>query len=315
MRAPPPGGEGIAMAIRGRGRWGRPDISVVVATYGREKILCETLTHLLDQDHPNYELIVVDQTPVHEPGTEEFLRSQDHRLRHLRLVSASLPNARNVGIRAACGDLVLFIDDDVLPARSLVSAHTTSHLSDRVAGVGGQVLSPTRETVDASATGRLDRATRVTWNFNSTVSGDTMYATGCNMSFRRDLLIRAGLFEVAFGGNAECEEVDLCLRLRRLGYTIRFVPAASLVHLEQVVGGCGNRRRDSRWFYWHVHNHLLLALRHPTLFSPVATIHARVHSVMRELRDPSLIAPLALAVARAPLTHARARASLRSTPP
>ena len=295
-------------------RWqhrARPDISVVVATYGREAVLRETLKLLLDQDYPSYELIVVDQTSAHEPETDRFIRSQGHRLRHLRLVGASLPNARNAGIRAARGDLVLFVDDDVLPARSLVGAHVGSYRDATVAGVAGQVLPLGGATVDAPVAGQLDRAARVTWNFNSTVPGETMYATGCNMSFARDAVYRAGLFEVAFGGSAECEEVDLCLRLRRLGHTIRFAPAASLVHLEAVAGGCGNRRRGPRWFYWHVHNHLLLSLRHPTLFSPAATVGARVQLAVRELRDPALLAPLALAAARVPISHARARASLR----
>ena len=230
-----------------------PDISVIVATYGREAVLCETLDCLLDQDHPNYEVIVADQTPAHEARTEQFLRARRDRLRYLRIARPSLPNARNIGIRHARGDIVLFVDDDVIPARSLVSAHAGAYAGAHVGAVAGQVLPREGNTVDEPVVGQLDRCARVTWNFHSTLPTETMYATGGNMSFRRALLHEAGLFSPAFGGNAYFEEVDLCLRLRRLGQRNR-------LRADRVAAAPGGRHR---WLWEQPARSALVLLVHP----------------------------------------------------
>ena len=44
-----------------------PLISVIIPTYNREQVLRETLAEVLQQTYPNFEVLVVDQTPTHEP--------------------------------------------------------------------------------------------------------------------------------------------------------------------------------------------------------------------------------------------------------
>ena len=53
----------------------RPIWSVIVPTYQREKVLCETIEYLLGLSYPHYELLVIDQTRRHEKETEQFLRA------------------------------------------------------------------------------------------------------------------------------------------------------------------------------------------------------------------------------------------------
>ena len=60
-----------------------PFCSVVVPTYQREQVLCDTIAYLLDLSYPHYELIVVDQTPLHEPQTEQFLQQVMPRIRYI----------------------------------------------------------------------------------------------------------------------------------------------------------------------------------------------------------------------------------------
>ena len=61
---------------------------------------------------------------------------------------------------------------------------------------------------------------------------------GCNMSFKRHVLDRVGGFDTRYVGNAYREESDICMRVRRAGFAVRFAPAAKLVHLEAPAGGC-----------------------------------------------------------------------------
>ena len=89
-------------------------LSVIVPTYKREVELCTTLQDMLAQDYPHYEILVVDQTPRHDESTQAFLDALPaDRVRRIQLDSANLPAARNVGLREAHADVVVFVDDDV----------------------------------------------------------------------------------------------------------------------------------------------------------------------------------------------------------
>ena len=54
-----------------------PFWSVIVPTYQREKVLCETIDRLPGLACPYFGLLVIDQTPRHEAGTDQFIRACD----------------------------------------------------------------------------------------------------------------------------------------------------------------------------------------------------------------------------------------------
>lgn len=97
-----------------------PLVSVVVATYRREKDLGRALESLIAQDYPALEIVLVDDNG--DPGWNktvaeiaENVLSRTGRVLFQHLVNC--PNqgsaeARNVGIRAAKGEYITFLDDD-----------------------------------------------------------------------------------------------------------------------------------------------------------------------------------------------------------
>lgn len=288
-----------------------PFVSVVVPTYKREEPLCQVLTALFEQDYPSFEIIVVDQTAAHTSQTERFLKAHQSCMRYLKLAKPSLPNARNVAVHAARGDIVIFTDDDAIPITHFISAHVGAYDSEGVAGVGGQVIQPDRRTVATTNVGRLDQYTRPIWNFNSTLPTDVMYANGSNMSFRREILFKAGLFETAFAGTAFYEETDLCLRILHTGYRIKFDPRASQHHLKIEEGGCGNNRLSPRWYYWYLHNSFLLTFRHPCMFNFREVLGAHARTIVQDLRDPALLGLLLPAATHAFRSHTESKTSLK----
>jgi GT2 family glycosyltransferase len=106
-------------------------VSVIVPTYNRWPILRETLEALAGQSCRDLEAIVVDDGST--DGTWERLtgwaRENADRLRVTPLHQENLKpgRARNLGLRHATGDLVVFIGDDTVPDRGLVAEHLAAH--------------------------------------------------------------------------------------------------------------------------------------------------------------------------------------------
>src|SRR3712207_6336776 len=120
-----------------------PFISVIIPTYGREEVLRETIANVLQQDYPHYEVLIVDQTRNHEPETQKYLDqlASQAKIRLFHVVWASLPGARNYGVRRAQGDVVLFLDDDVQLPVGFLTAHAHNYANrPEVGAVAGRVF-------------------------------------------------------------------------------------------------------------------------------------------------------------------------------
>lgn len=104
-------------------------VSVVIPTFNRRRVLERTLPSLLAQDFPpeNYEVIVVVDGST--DGTAQMLRDCKPMcsFRVLDSEHRGPGAARNVGIRAAVGELVLFLDDDFICTPGLLRQHCASH--------------------------------------------------------------------------------------------------------------------------------------------------------------------------------------------
>ena len=89
-----------------------PLVSVIVTTFNRADLLCETLDSILNQTYTNFELILVDDGSTDK--TEEVVKKYtDHRLHYFKTVNWGGPaRPRNIGIKKAKGDYIAFCDDD-----------------------------------------------------------------------------------------------------------------------------------------------------------------------------------------------------------
>ena len=110
-----------------------PLISVIIPTYNREQVLRETISEVLQQNYPNFEVIVVDQTQTHEPETQTYLDqlTEAGKIQYYRVTWASLPGARNYAVRRSQGDIILFIDDDVQLPEGYLFAHAHNYISEK----------------------------------------------------------------------------------------------------------------------------------------------------------------------------------------
>lgn len=245
-------------------------VSVIIPTLDRHDILINTLKDVLKQDYPDFEIIVVDQTDEPAKAVSDFIKAH-HQIKYIHLDQKSSPYARNIGVKNASGEIVLFLDDDVeIKSHDFISQHLANYLDPQIGLVGGRVVYDFNDIAAIKTVGRLKWwGLKEVTNFNSTVKTQIDHAPGGNLSCYKKVFDEVGGFSEIYKGNAHMEETDFCLRVRRAGYQLIFEPKAILRHLQ--VGYGGNRADDLYQFrYWLVHNFVVFYLKnYPKVLFPL----------------------------------------------
>lgn len=203
------------------------EMSIIIPSYRREGILIDAIRHLLEQRSDSVEVIVVDQTEQHSQQVVERLKTLhcEKDIHWIRRSSPGVTRAMNCGVEQASGDLLLFLDDDIIPDRGLFAAHLRAHRSTLGDLIAGRVLQPWHDDTHNSHP------------FTCTEGGYRREFMGGNFSIRHDLLIELGGFDENFKGAAyrfECEFAD---RLLAAGHRIWYEPTALIRHLHHASGG------------------------------------------------------------------------------
>ncbi len=206
--------------------------SVVVVSRGRPDSLRLCLIGLSRLLHRNYEVIVVAD-PDGVAAARSLLFSGQ-----LKIVPFSTPNisaGRNLGVSAAAGQVIAFIDDDAVPEPGWL-AHLTDVFRDPlVAAAGGFVIGrngisyqwkarsvgPDGESAPLDVDGENP-------SVPSTASGRAVKTEGTNMAVRRDVLEKLGGFDESF--RFFMDETDLNMRLAAAGFRTALVPLAVVHH-------------------------------------------------------------------------------------
>jgi GT2 family glycosyltransferase len=90
----------------------RPLVSVVILYYKRREIIEQTLRSVLNQDYEKLDIILVDNHS--QDDVSKIVARLGNGIRLLTMpVNAGACAGRNAGVRAACGDIIVFVDDDV----------------------------------------------------------------------------------------------------------------------------------------------------------------------------------------------------------
>lgn len=209
-------------------------VTIAIPTYNRGSILVETIQRLLALEPCAAAIVVADQTKTHPPEVEHQLRAWDASgaIRWLRLELPSIPRAMNDALVAAMTPLVLFFDDDLIPAPDIVGAHAEAHRSDAIWAVAGQVLQPGQQPMSTDAS-----ADPLHFRFNSTTSCFVNNVMAGNVSVKRDRALSIGGFDENFTGAAYRFETDFAMRIAAAGGKVWFEPKASIRHLQLQTGG------------------------------------------------------------------------------
>jgi GT2 family glycosyltransferase len=198
-----------------------PRVSVVVCTLNGAATIGETLDAIERLDHPDVEVIVVDDGST--DATAEIVAAHPH-IRLIRTSNRGLSAARNTGLRAATGAIVAYLDDDAYPDPHWLDYVALALRDSTHAGVGGPNLPVPRDGLIAESVANAPGGP-VHVLLSDTVAE---HIPGCNMAFRRDRLEAIGGFDEQF--RVAGDDVDVCWRLQARGWTLGFHPAAVVWH-------------------------------------------------------------------------------------
>jgi len=211
-----------------------PELSILIPTLGRPRLLGRVLDRLEDQTAGSraFEVIVAADAKERELGSlDRAVAGRSYPARRLQATRPGASAARNAAWRAAAGRVVLFLDDDILPERQLVAEHLDWHRRSPAAEVG--VLGRVRWADELRVTPFmrwLEDGIQFDYpNIEGIEAGWGRFYTA-NASVKRCLLERVGGFEeekLPFG----YEDLDLALRMREHGFRLLYNRAAVAEHL------------------------------------------------------------------------------------
>ena len=150
------------------------------------------------------------------------------------LAEPLIPRALNRGLIEARHNIVLFLDDDIIPEPDLVKAHINAHEQTKSSLVAGRVVQPWQQGIDFSRDNEFHFASgRSAWIEN--------FMAG-NFSICRDAALKIGGFDEQFVRVAYNFEAEFADRWRKAGHKIYFEPAAAI----QSSAGGSRRYADIR---------------------------------------------------------------------
>ena len=202
-------------------------ISVVIPTYNRLPILKKCLDALENQslkvEIHDFEIVIVDDGST--DGTVDWLRTNIETYPHLRLFEQSHGGpalGRNLGVKRSRGDIIVFIDSDLVVDRYFLINHVDSlfqawtKLGNRRCFTYGSVINTSNFNYPNSEPFKLQD---LSWAY---------FATG-NVAIDKNVLEISGLFDTSFRLYG-WEDLELGERLRNMGVKLIKCPKAIGYH-------------------------------------------------------------------------------------
>jgi glycosyltransferase involved in cell wall biosynthesis len=221
------------------------DCSVVITTWNRARLLVDTLHALAAQRVPptlQWEVVVVDNNSRDETRetVRRFSQTSRMRVRYAFEPRQGQSFARNSGVEAADGAVILFTDDDILPHPDWVPAMFNVIARGNLDGAGGKVLPLWEAEPPRWLSGRRNlRAWLALVEQDEACALEypllgTRRIVGASMAFRRVVFDEFGRFDTTLGHRGTRlyggEEVEFINQLLSKGKRIAYDPSIVVHH-------------------------------------------------------------------------------------
>jgi GT2 family glycosyltransferase len=199
------------------------------------------------------EITVVDSSSI--DNTRELAKK--YPVQYISIREKNRERARNIGLSRSKGEIVAFVDDDVIVDRNWSTNIMIPYDDANVGGVGGRVVpfgKPTGYYVKTKREeiGQVHADGLILGNFDLPLPtfSEADHLAGCNMSFRRCPLLEIGGFDENFIGSSFRDDTDASLRMKKIGCKLVYQPKALVWHK------FAGRVIDQKWAYWYVRNNI-----------------------------------------------------------
>ncbi|MBN1979706.1 MAG: glycosyltransferase family 2 protein [Anaerolineae bacterium] len=207
------------------------DVSVIVPTYNRREMVCKTICSLIEQTYPmaRFETIVTDDGST--DGTREAIAALNvpFRIRYLWQPNRGRCAARNVGVRNASGEIVLFLDSDSLATSNLLEEHVKAYNEHDGIFVRGERRVLSSLVGFSSPFVEFYLAPMEPFPRNLIGEGGFIsptHAHTANLSALHSDLTQVGLFDDSFDQGRSWDDTDLGYRLARMGRRLLYCSTA-----------------------------------------------------------------------------------------
>lgn len=240
--------------------------SIVVPTHNRSALvasLLQTLSIARARFQGIVEIFVIDSSEGDEASAIHGLCIK-HNACYLRCTN-NVCKKRNVGIREAGGEHVLFTDSDCEVPPDILTQHAQTYESagDDIGGVLG-ATTITGDLTPIWRTLKLDSSFTAAFSFARWLKY-APWGTCTNISFRREVLLQVGGFDESWPLMVYGEDVDLGLRVNEAGFRIRCNPQAIVKHNSITISSL---RQVLRKKYMSGRADYYLGQKHPARLSP-----------------------------------------------
>jgi len=207
-------------------------ISIVMLQHNNAHLTIEAVSSLKKHNTAEHELIIVDNASTENSAAECKIAFPQIHIIEAR-TNGGYGYGNNLGARIARGDILLFLNNDVICREDIVTA-TTDHFAafshcaiaglkllnedGRLQGSTGLFPSiPNEWLMQRQAISETTRVRKVDW------------VTGAALAIRKEVFDAVGGFDESYF--MYFDDIDLCKRVHNLGWTIHALPTPTIVHL------------------------------------------------------------------------------------
>jgi len=209
-------------------------VSIVIPTFNRSRLLPATIRALTSQQSGDFTYEVIFVSNGSSDGTDRILKEAvarfPNKVRYYYIAPTGGPSApRNLGIRTATGEVVIILDDDVLPDPDMVLKHAEFHNHHPAAHhvALGEVYVPPSLLDDPMSMFHVFPYEEV----RKLERLSYLHFWTCNISMKRQFMLDAGMFDERF---LAYEDILCGHQLATNGMHLHFLPCARGQHLHQI---------------------------------------------------------------------------------
>lgn len=186
-------------------------LSVIIPVYNDEKFLKECLTSIFNSDYNDFEVIVVDDNS--KDNSVEVAKKFPCRVIELKK-NEGVANARNQGVEAAKGDILVFFDSDIIIEKDTLSKFAKAHEDPTVKVCQCQI------STKSVTEGFIPDLIALTWhNIFNVMGKNPSYLSTMAFSIEKKVFNEIGGFNTSFESSGG-EEFEIGMELKKYGYLI-----------------------------------------------------------------------------------------------